>query len=86
MEGGPVDPRRERCHLRTRVPQASPPKTSFWGAGEPSLLARGRYARLPRGSIPSGVLSRRSESESQTSHSGGAAPDSHRLPFDPPAF
>lgn len=68
----------------TRGPWVSPSKTVDKAqVGQVSWLEAALLA-FP-GMSPSGMLSRRSEIGSRTSDSGGAAPDSHRLPFGPPA-
>ena len=54
------------------------------GAGRARLLARGRPDPPSRDLVP--VACRVGvPGKSRTSHSGGAAPDSHRLPWAPPA-
>ena len=72
-----------------RLAPAPPRGSVVMGAGRARLLARGRQIRLPGTRQPCGfrwipVACRTGvPGKSRTSHSGGAAPESHRLPFGP---
>ena len=56
------------------------PRSVDVGKGESRLLARGRSLRLPGACAPVASWNERSGFD-RTSHSGGAAPESHRLPY-----
>jgi len=79
----PIPPERvKQGHDSTEVSNgAGLPAETWWRtAGGSRLLARGRWARLPGERTPQWHVEPPLPIVDRASHSGGAAPDSHRLP------